>query len=151
MHSPTLNFICIVSRLPCYFGLFIPIDWLFELHQDHGHVITPISSDRGWSQASVQHSFTHGRQAALLQLFAPFMVSQPGTSILLKFQFQLRILTRTWLLTMFIRSWMKSTNCWLDMQSLFIKQSSSVRGEWYVKAKHLIPVRMAQGVKLCIA
>lgn len=84
-------------------------------------------------------SHTADRLLSCKCLFVSFIhgVSLPATSILLKLMKLLRILRRLWLCTVFIRSWIKSTSCWLDMQSLLIKQSgTSVRGEWYVRARH---------------
>jgi hypothetical protein len=44
VYSLNLSLISAAARLS-HFGLSVPVDWFFELHQDHGHVITPLSSD----------------------------------------------------------------------------------------------------------
>ena len=40
-----LSFICAAGRLLSHIGHFVPINWFFELHQDHGHVIAPLAGD----------------------------------------------------------------------------------------------------------
>jgi len=45
LSNMNLSFICAAGRLLSHIGHFVPINWFFELHQDHGHVIAPLAGD----------------------------------------------------------------------------------------------------------